>query len=246
MGDRARAQAPIIMSDLPSSRLGTKEHWDSVYEREVKTFKDIGDEGEVWFGEESAESMVDWAIDEFGVSVDADKPTILDVGCGNAHLLLLFLEAGYKASIMTGIDYSPASIELSKAICRSHEVEGIQFECVDLIGQDDSWTKGRKWDFITDKGTYDAIALAPQPEDSTTPHPLSLYPQKVAQLLSDEGGIFLITSCNFTEQELKEKFISPATGLAYYGNVPKETFTFGGQTGSTVSTVAFVKGRTTA
>lgn len=64
----------------------------------------------------------------------------------------------------------------------------------------------------------------------------------MAKLLTDAGGIFLITSCNFTEEELKAKFITPETGLQYYGNVPKETFTFGGQTGSTVSTVAFVKG----
>ena len=30
------------------------------------------------FGEESAEEMVEWVIDEFGVSTDSAKPTILD------------------------------------------------------------------------------------------------------------------------------------------------------------------------
>lgn len=38
-------------------------HWEGVYEREVRMFKEIGDEGEVWFGEDSAEAMLDWTVD---------------------------------------------------------------------------------------------------------------------------------------------------------------------------------------
>lgn len=34
--------------ELPPSKLGTKEHWDMVYERENRVFEDVGDEGEVW------------------------------------------------------------------------------------------------------------------------------------------------------------------------------------------------------
>lgn len=54
----------------------------------------------VRFGEESAEEMVEWVIDHFGVSTSesATSPTILDVGCGNAHLLLLLAEAVRAAS----------------------------------------------------------------------------------------------------------------------------------------------------
>jgi hypothetical protein len=33
---------------LPSSKLGTKDHWDSVYAREIDNYDEIGDEGEVW------------------------------------------------------------------------------------------------------------------------------------------------------------------------------------------------------
>lgn len=73
----------------------SRSSWDAVYAREVQTFTEIGDEGEVWFGQESAEEMVEWVIDHFGVSTDtaATYPTILDVGCGNAHLLMLLAEA---------------------------------------------------------------------------------------------------------------------------------------------------------
>ena len=56
----ASGEAPPLESFEPS-KLGTIEHWESVYEREVAMHKEIGDEGEVWFGEDSAEEMKDWA-----------------------------------------------------------------------------------------------------------------------------------------------------------------------------------------
>ena len=33
---------------LPASKLGTQEYWNDVYDREISTFEDIGDEGEIW------------------------------------------------------------------------------------------------------------------------------------------------------------------------------------------------------
>jgi hypothetical protein len=45
----ASGEAPDLSTQaLAPSKLGTKEHWDGVYEREVNMFKEIGDEGEVW------------------------------------------------------------------------------------------------------------------------------------------------------------------------------------------------------
>jgi hypothetical protein len=40
----ASGEAPA----LAPSKLGTKEHWDGVYEREVSNFNDYEDEGDVW------------------------------------------------------------------------------------------------------------------------------------------------------------------------------------------------------
>jgi hypothetical protein len=33
---------------LPNSKLGTQEYWDSIYDREIDNYEQIGDEGEIW------------------------------------------------------------------------------------------------------------------------------------------------------------------------------------------------------
>lgn len=65
------------------------------------------------FGEESAEEMVEWVIDHFGVSTDpsATSPTILDVGCGNAHLLMLLAEAVWPSQYTIEVSlFGPAGL----------------------------------------------------------------------------------------------------------------------------------------
>ena len=87
--------------------------------------------------------------------------------------------------------------------------------------------------------TFDAIALTPS-DDSSLPHPTLLYPKRISALLPI-GGIFLITSCNFTEEELKTKFVSQENKLAYHDHIPRQVFEYAGGRGQTVSTVAFKK-----
>ena len=33
---------------LPNSKLGTQEYWNSIYDREIGNYDEMGDEGEVW------------------------------------------------------------------------------------------------------------------------------------------------------------------------------------------------------
>jgi hypothetical protein len=52
--------------------------------------------------------------------------------------------------LLTGVDYSEASIQLCEDICRHHELEGITFQTLDVI--DEAMPSGKTWDLVTDKG----------------------------------------------------------------------------------------------
>ncbi|PIL35587.1 hypothetical protein GSI_02315 [Ganoderma sinense ZZ0214-1] len=224
-------------TDLQPSKLGTKEHWDNVYSSELTNFEEIGDEGEVWFGEDSVEKMVDWALD----NVPSDSsPFILEVGAGNGNLLFALCEAGYNPYKILGVDYSPDAIKLAQAISKNKstpqvdEAEGggegavpaledadkITFAVCDFL-QDDVIPPERAaaeagsvavWELVLDKGTFDAIALAEK--DASDRAPADRYPARIGRVVKP-GGFFLITSCNFTEEELKTKFANDVTGLRY-------------------------------
>lgn len=225
--------------EFKPSKLGTKDHWDKVYENELVNFVEIGDEGEIWFGQESVDKMVDWALAH--VPPSAGK-SILEIGSGNGTLLVALAEAGYPTSHLSGIDYSSDAVKLSKAVATSRGTQGITFAECDFLSEDPPRLvledDADGWDVMMDKGTFDAIALAP-PGDDGKPL-IEGYPSRVSQLLRS-GGYFLITSCNFTEEELKARFITPATGLAYHSSIKYPVFSFGGQRGSSYASVAFQK-----
>ncbi|KAF4571583.1 hypothetical protein EYR36_008923 [Pleurotus pulmonarius] len=223
--------------EFKPSKLGTKDHWDKVYETELVNFEEIGDEGEVWFGQDSVEKMVDWALAHVPPS---EGKSILEIGSGNGTLLVALAEAGYPASRLCGIDYSSDAVKLSKAVATSRGTEGISFAECDFLSEDPpnliADDDGDGWGVMMDKGTFDAIALAP-PGDNGKPL-IEGYPGRVSRLLRP-GGYFLITSCNFTEDELRARFITPATGLAYHSSIKYPVFSFGGQRGSSYASVAF-------
>ncbi|KAI0342844.1 S-adenosyl-L-methionine-dependent methyltransferase [Trametopsis cervina] len=232
-------------AELNPSKLGTKAHWDHVYATELTNFEDIGDEGEIWFGEDSVEKMVDWAQDYIAKSPPS---TILEVGAGNGTLLFALQEAGYDGSHILGIDYSSDAVKLARAIgsSRGDGAEAVTFaECDFLHAYPDpvvpsqsSSTNAATWDLVLDKGTYDAIALAEKDDSGKTP--AADYPPRIAAIVKP-GGYFLITSCNFTEDELLVNFISPGSGLQYHSKVPWPQFSFGGKKGNVYSTIAFRK-----
>ncbi|GBC07550.1 hypothetical protein RclHR1_07520014 [Rhizophagus clarus] len=201
------------------SELGTKEYWDSLYDRENKNFQENGDIGEIWFGENSVEKMVDWVLKNGSPS----STKILDIGCGNGHLLLELASNNFKNLI--GIDYSSNAIKLARDIARQQNNE--------------FWLDGtRKFDIILDKGTFDAIALYPYEINEVkekAKYPKDIYSSQVHSLLNINGYL-LITSCNFTKDELISKF---SDEFDYFDHIKYPTFTFGGVKGQTISTVAF-------
>jgi len=232
----------------------TSHSWDDVYEREVANFEETGDEGEIWFGEDSVEKMVDWTLENVPIT---SHPRILEIGSGNGTLLFALHEAGYAASHLSGIDYSPDAVKLARmlAVARSQNSEQVtSFHVCDFIselpppppppaspapsGQLDADVQV-SWDLLLDKGTYDAIALGGKDESGRCP--VAVYPVRASNLLR-ENGYFLITSCNFTEEELKARFINPETNFRFHSHVKHPSISFGGQTGSVYTTVAFKKG----
>lgn len=145
--------------DFVSSELGTKEYWDQAYDREIKSFNDVGDVGEIWFGEDSQERVLDW-LEDYGGVVTEDP--VIDLGCGNGVMLLEMAKRGY--SNLTGVDYSEGAVQLARSIADKEEVACIDYQVADLIA-DDCTRKytclTRQYKLVIDKGTYDAISLIP-------------------------------------------------------------------------------------
>ncbi|KXJ94404.1 hypothetical protein Micbo1qcDRAFT_193583 [Microdochium bolleyi] len=126
------------------------------------------------------------------------------------------------------------------------------------------------WDVILDKGTFDAISLysssssssSQQDDNNTTTatttstrRPNEGYKAAVLPLVR-EGGLFLITSCNWTEDELARWFEgdfdsqqqeaerqSQQWRFSKVGRVDYPSFSFGGVKGQTISTLCFMKVR---
>ncbi|KAL0083476.1 S-adenosyl-L-methionine-dependent methyltransferase [Phycomyces blakesleeanus] len=221
-----------MSKDFEASKLGTKSYWDNVYDRENDNFKELGDIGEIWFGEDSVERMVDWAVD----NVEDTNSSVIDLGCGNGHLLLALSEEGF--SNLTGIDYSESAIVLAKSVAKDRDLESIEYKAVDFLNSDEWRQDNKLYQVVLDKGTYDAISLNPEEEEAKKENkagPRELYIQAVHRMISPDG-VFLITSCNWTMEELKEAF---KQYFRYHSHVKYPTFSFGGQTGSKICTVAF-------
>ncbi|KAJ3837304.1 S-adenosyl-L-methionine-dependent methyltransferase [Lentinula raphanica] len=235
--------------EFESSKLGSKEHWEAVYARELNSFRDIGDEGEIWFGQESIDKMVQWAAEHVPPS---DDPAILELGSGNGTLLFSLVEQeDYSPQRLCGIDYSSSAVELAKSIAHQKAMQDILFHMCDFLHQDPplpsfvSNSEEQKnlgqvdnWDLVLDKGTYDAIALGEKDEQGRSP--VFRYPSQAARLIKP-GGFLLITSCNFTEEELKANFLTQVNNLVYHSSIKYPTFSFGGHSGAKYSSVAFQK-----
>ncbi|KAH7913557.1 S-adenosyl-L-methionine-dependent methyltransferase [Hygrophoropsis aurantiaca] len=231
----------MSIPDLQPSKLGTKKHWDEVYSEEITNFNDHQDEGEIWFGQETVDKMVNWAL--ANDQIDRNNMRILEVGSGNGTLLFGFAKKDYPLESLFGIDYSEGAIKLAKSISEARGYQKISFNHCDFLNEDPPLPQTHQdsslesWDLILDKGTFDAIALMQKEEDGTAP--VSKYPQRIARLLKP-GAYFLITSCNFTESELQTAF-SVTPELEYHSRIQHPVYTFRGRSGSICASVAFQK-----
>ncbi|KAJ5235363.1 uncharacterized protein N7469_004531 [Penicillium citrinum] len=93
------------------------------------------------------------------------------------------------------------------------------------------------FDIVLDKGTFDAISLA---EDAKETRVCERYPDIVRRLIR-AGGFLMVTSCNWTEEELVHWFTAAqgSDRFIVWGRVEYPRFRFGGQEGQGVCTVCF-------
>eukprot|EP00127_Corallochytrium_limacisporum_P005330 Clim_evm6s203 gene=Clim_evmTU6s203 len=216
---------------LPPSKLGTQEYWESVYQREVTNFQQNGDEGEVWFGEEAVQAILNWVLDQ----ELEPKTKTLDLGCGNGHVLLELAQEADFVDLM-GIDYSESSIKLAKAAAsaRGESCQKIVYRVFDVMNSDAKDLQEGPFDLVVDKGTFDAISLSPDQKK-----PGDHYGKFVAECLAEhDRAYFVIVSCNWTSEELQNHF---EHALDFVLDVPQRSFEFGGHKGQTVSMAIFRK-----
>lgn len=228
--------------------------WNNFYKKEQDNFNENEeDTGECWFDDSDAESkMIQFIIDklneeEFPEQISSQSVVrFLDLGTGNGHLLFQLLEdineeyEGDKTFEYTGIDYSPDSVKFASGVAkRKYSELKVNFEQVDLLQESCSFLQN-KFDILLDKGTLDAIALNQEPlVDFNGKIGMDVYASQVEKMMV-QGSILLITSCNFTKDELI-KIITKDTNLEVWDEINYPSFQFGGVKGSTVVSIAFVK-----
>uniref|UniRef100_A0A182NGY3 Protein-lysine N-methyltransferase n=1 Tax=Anopheles dirus TaxID=7168 RepID=A0A182NGY3_9DIPT len=215
------------VEELEGSELGTKDFWENSYTRDIANYRNHGDVGEIWFDEDSQNRVITWIARQEDEIKEDDA--IIDLGCGNGMMLIELAREGYTN--LTGIDYSPKAIELSKTICRDQELP-IKYKVVDLMSETEVKALG-EFKVVHDKGTYDAISLHPNDAKTMRTH----YIRHVHKMMRDDG-LFVLTSCNWTESELVESF---GELFQLRTLIPTPTFKFGGKVGSVVTSIVFVK-----
>lgn len=213
------------MEELNSCELGTKEYWDKSYDREIKNFTSHGDCGEIWFDESSQFRVISWMdkCDEIQF-----EDSIIDLGTGNGMMLIELAREEYTN--LTGVDYSEAGIDLAKKIAEKEGFE-ISYKVVDLLTEGVEKELG-KFKICHDKGTYDAVSLMENPKEKR-----EKYIKNIAALMN-EDSYFIITSCNFTEEELLIAFEST---FVKHVLIPTQTFKFGGKVGSVTTSLVLKK-----
>ncbi|KAH6633704.1 methyltransferase domain-containing protein [Boeremia exigua] len=233
---------------LNTSELGTRSYWDAAYTTERANFSaNPDDEGTVWFSDAGAEermlAFLENLSDEGQLRKERDQDggeatRFLDLGTGNGHLLFALREDEWEGA-MVGVDYAPQSVRLAEEIrgSKGEEYADIGFYEWDLLGQEPGAWVGAGFDVVLDKGTFDAICLA-QETDAQGRRICEGYREKVEGLIK-KGGRFLITSCNWTEEEVRGWFDVEGGELVYESKAKYPSFTFGGKTGSSVCTLCF-------
>ncbi|XP_053201801.1 EEF1A lysine methyltransferase 2-like [Panonychus citri] len=227
-------------STINSSILGTKEYWENLYQQEINNYLDHSDPGEIWFGKGLTMKMVKWIKSKSSQLLpdDGDQIKILDLGCGNGHLLYSLYQQGYTD--LTGLDYADKSIKLVNQMASDLGiVNNLKTYVADVLTlyKSNLIPERIKFNLIIDKGTFDAICLNP---DLDLNQVKSDYLATLEAILFKGRSFFMIASCNWTKDELINMFTkSSQSFLSLYDEIETPQFSFGGSKGNNVTCLIF-------
>lgn len=148
----------------------------------------------------------------------------------------------------TELSFAPPADEYS--------CDKIRFEVLDLLNDDPRkqhwWPTGIKdnnfaqaagFDLVLDKGTFDAVSLSSETinVDGKTMRIHEVFP-RIAMSLISPGGFYLITSCNWTEEEVIKWFTTGEVvsgKMEVFDRISYPIFEFAGHKGQVVASVCF-------
>lgn len=153
-------------------------------------------------------------------------------------MLFALLDEDWSGELV-GVDYSATSVSLARQIAaaRDDDTALVRFDEWDLLTQQPGDWLAQGFDAVLDKGTFDAISLSSD-TDSQGRRICESYREHITPLVKP-GHFFIITSCNWTKDEVMNWFVSPDGELQFFDEVKYPTFTFGGQQGQSVCTLIF-------
>ncbi|KAL8636226.1 MAG: hypothetical protein Q9228_006358 [Teloschistes exilis] len=244
---------PSPPNHLDPSELGDKTFWDETYTSDLTHNASKPTHiGQTWFSDSNASALTLKYLLSLSPPLDSASTSFLDLGTGNGEFLFLLREGGFTGS-MLGVDYSPASVELASRIAgqKGLSVEGeagVRFNEWDIVSGNWADSGEGEFDVVLDKGTFDAVSLSAD-TDGEGRRVCEGYRAKVLPMVK-VGGRFLVTSCNWTEEELKGWFEWSALEgggkgedgggkFKWEGRVEYPRFKFGGVEGQSVSGVCF-------
>jgi EEF1A lysine methyltransferase 2 len=264
-GNSLEARTDPAITYLEPSQLGTRKYWDDYYQNDIDNAEEDAEavdpaDLESWFDDVGApaKTLEYLTSDDFPLSARKDSCSVLDLGTGNGSALFsLRAEGGYTGTLV-GIDYSEQSIRLAKKLRNKYatagesiqvDVSDMTFDVFNLLSDS---PRGASWwpqtdqgfDMVLDKGTFDAVSLSSETITADNGHERALcdvYPEKALAFIKP-GGYLLITSCNWTEEELIKWFTTTAGmrhQLRVVDKIKYKVFQFGGQQGQGVASVCF-------
>lgn len=231
--------------------------WFDDSDAEAKLLQFLEDLAEGGGGGETSTSSTEPAGAPAPPALDRSTTSFLDLGCGNGSLLFALREEGWRGRCL-GVDYSAESVALARQIAASGAVAGddeVEFAEWDVLrgdygavlpGEQGTAQEQPGWDVVHDKGTFDAVSLSDE-ADARGRRVSEGYKARVLRLVRP-GGLFLVTSCNWTEAELEGWFGEGSAeveggggSFVRVGRVEYPSFSFGGVKGQTISTLCFQK-----